>query len=234
MNKIIISTLILIISACSSSDSGDSIAPSSVPAGIYSGTITPTGGTPDRAIALITSNGNAAIVDIDTIESFIGRISASSFTGTLYSTTTVPATGQVTIISNNVFSGTYSSSIGGGTFAMLADPNLYNRPSSLSKLVGTWIDSVFTNITGTTTWVIQSDGSFTVASTASCTGTGNFSVFNPSDNEYNLTLNIANCPDFNGTYSGFAVLSDTTFTEDTLSLIFSNGTNGGILEPIKQ
>lgn len=230
--KIIALLAALFISSCGGG--GGSTAPSTVPAGIYEGTVTPTGGTPDSAVALITSNDKASFVDVDTIEAFIGTISGNSLTGTMYSSSSVPATAQVTSISGNNISGTYTSSLGGGTFALVADPNLYNRTSSLSKLVGTWVDSVFTNITGTTTWVIQSDGSFTVSSTAGCTATGSFSVFNSSNNEYNLTLTLANCPGLNDSYAGFAVISDSFNTDDTISLIFSNGAKGGISEPIKQ
>ena len=47
-----------------------------------------------------------------------------------------PATGQVTSVSGNNISGTYSSSIGGGTFALVANPDLYNRGMSFAKLTG--------------------------------------------------------------------------------------------------
>jgi hypothetical protein len=233
MKAIVATFIALFLTACGGGGGGSSTTSVTVPPGIYSGTVTPSGGTPDSAVGLITSNGKVAIVDVDTIEAFIGTISSGSLSGALYSSSTVPATGQVTSASGNNISGTYTSSLGGGTFALVADPNLYNRTSSLSKLVGTWVDSVFTNLTGTTTWVIQADGSFTVSSTASCTGSGNFTVFNSSNNEYNLTLDITNCPGFNGTYTGFAVVNDTYFTDDTISLIFSNGAHGGISEPIK-
>ena len=47
-------------------------------------------------------------------------------------------------------------------------------------------------------------------------------------------MNIANCIGFNGTFTGFAVTSDTFNNDDTITLVFNNGSIGGISEPIKQ
>ncbi len=236
INNIIISSLILFLTACgggSDSDNKEESA-SSVPAGIYEGTVTLSGSTANTALGLIASNGKVSIIDIDTEEAFIGTISGTSLTGSLYSTTTVPSTAEVTNVSGNNISGTYTSSLGSGTFAFTANTNLYDRGSSLSKLAGTWVDTVFTNGTGTTTWVVQNDGTFTVASTLGCNATGAFTIFNAAKNEYNLSINITNCSSLNGSFTGFAVTSDSFNTDDSISLIFSNGSIGGIAEPIKQ
>ena len=235
MKKYFSFLILLLIQGCSSGG-GDSsttpASPSSVHAGIYSGTVTATGNTPDSAVAFISSTGKVAIIDTNTLEGFIGTISGSALSGTLYSTTSVPATGQVSTVSGDNISGTYTSSLGGGTFALVADQNLYNRGSSLSKLEGTWVDSVFTNITGISTWVIQSDGSFTLSTSSGCSGTGLFSIIDSSFNEYNLNMNVTNCTGYDGAYSGIAVTSDTFNTDDSISLVFSNGSIGGLSEPI--
>ena len=233
IKKLILPILIMLISACGGGGGNTNSGPTSVPAGIYTGTVTPTGGTADSAVAIITSEDKVTLVDIDTREAFIGTVSGISLTGTMYASTSVPASATVTTVSGNNISGTYTSSLGGGTFALVADPNLYSRTSSLSKLTGTWVDSVFTNVVGTTTWVIQADGTYAVSSTSGCTATGSFAVFNSLKNEYNLNMTIANCTGFNGTYTGFAVISDTSNTDDTLSLIFNNGSIGGMFEPLK-
>lgn len=235
MKKVLIPLIILFLSGCGGDSDGDPPStPSSVPAGIYEGTITPNGGTPDLSVALITSAGDVAILDVNTIEALVGTISGPSLTGTIYSSTAVPATAQVTSVSGNSISGTYTSSLGGGTFALVADPNLYNRASSLSKLVGIWVDSFFTAGIGTSTWVIQADGSFSISTTLGCTGIGTFSIIDPSKNEYNLSLTISNCAGLNGTYSGIAATSDTLNTDDSISLVFNSATIAGVSEPIKQ
>ncbi len=240
MNKNIIVLLIaLSLIACGGGGGGTDTATTPaastvVPAGIYEGTVTPAGGAAESAVALITSNGKAAIVDTDTVEGFIGTISGDSLTGTMYSTSSVPSTAKVTSVSGNNISGTYTSSIGGGTFSLVANPNLYNKTSKLSKLAGVWVDSVFTNVTGISTWTVQNDGTFTISSTSGCTAIGSFAIFNTAKNEYNLSLNISNCPGMNGVYSGFAIISDSFNADDTISLVFANGSIGGISEPIKQ
>ena len=152
----------------------------------------------------------------------------------MYSSSTVPATGLVTSISGDNISGTYTSSLGGGTFALSANPNLYARTPSLAKLEGVWVDHVFTYITGTTTWVIETDGSYTISSTSGCTATGAFSLIDPTKNEYSLTMVIANCTGYDGSYTGIAAINDTFNVDDTISLIFSNGSVGGLSQPIKQ
>jgi len=233
----VIFTLVVgvLISACVHDDDNVSV---STPPGIYDGTVTPTGLAADNAVALITSNNKIAIVDTDTLEAFIGTISIRSITGTLFSSSVVPATGEVTNVSGNNISGTYSSSIGGGTFDLVADVNLYNRGASLSKLVGTWVDSFFTSVTGTTTWVIQSNGSFTMSSTSGCSAIGQFSLIstksNTFKNEYEINLTVSTCPSFNGTYSGIGALSDAFFTDDLLTFMFNNGSLGGLFQPVKQ
>lgn len=223
----------IIIASCGGSGGGSNNS-FSTPPGIYDGTLTPTGFAADNAIALITSNNKIAIVDTDTLEAFIGTISNNSLTGTLFSSSVVPATGEVTNVSGNNISGTYSSSIGGGTFALVANVTLYNRGASLSKLVGTWVDSDLTAVAGTTTWVIQSDGSFTMTSPSGCSATGQFSLINTSKNEYEINLIISNCPSFNGTYSGIGALTDEFFTDDHLIFMFNNGSLGGLFQPVKQ
>ncbi len=236
MKKVVISIIVLFLSGCGGGGGGGTTdtSPTSVPPGIYEGTITPTGGTADSAVALITSSGKVAILDISTIEGFIGTISGSSLTGTIYSNSSVPATAQITSASGNNISGTYTSSLGGGTFALVADPNLYARGASLSKLVGTWVDSVFTSGTGTSTWVIQADGTYSVTTTLGCNGTGAFSTIDPTKNEYSFTLTITNCVGLNGTYTGIAATSDTFNTDDSISLVFSSGAVAGLSEPVKQ
>jgi hypothetical protein len=239
MKKVILSTIIISFNlSCGGGNDGGgtttpSSVPSSVPAGIYRGTITPTGYEAEEGLALLTSNGNVALIDTDTMEGFIGKVSGISLTGSIYSTTTVPATGRVTTVSGNNIGGTYTSEIGGGKFALVADPVLYDRGSSLSKLVGTWVDSVFTSDVGISTWVIGADGTFNVTTTSGCNGTGAFTVFNTPKNEYNLNLTITDCAELNGTFTGFAVTSDTFNADDTISLVFSNGVVARFSEPIK-
>jgi hypothetical protein len=234
LKKILVIAFVSLVASCGGGGDSSNASIEIAAAGIYEGTVTPTGGTADVAFVLFTSDGKAAIVDATTIEGFIGTKTGNTLNGTLYSTVSVPATAEITTVSGNNISGTYTSSIGGGTYSLVANTNLYNRTSSLSKLEGTWVDSVFTSGTGTTTWVIQNDGTFIVSSTRGCNATGAFSVINTTKNEYSLTLNITTCAGLNGSYTGVAALSDTFNTDDSISLVFNSGSIAGLAEPVKQ
>jgi len=207
------------------------------PAGIYIGSITPAGGSANNAMAIISSTGDVSIINRDTGESLSGTRSENSITGTLYASTSVAATAEISLVLGDNISGTYSSSLGGGSFALTGLTTLYNRTSELSKLTGVWVDSVFTNQIGTSTWAILPDGSYTLTSVPGCNASGSFTVFNASNNEYTLTMNVTTCGALNGSYTGLAFLSDSIGNDgssDTLSVMIANGTAGGLLEPIKQ
>ena len=46
-------------------------------------------------------------------------------------------------------------------------------------------------------------------------------------------MNIDNCQFFNGAYTGIGVIFDVIFTDDALSLVFSNGAIAGLFILIK-
>ncbi len=161
--------MLLFVTACGGGGGGGNspaaAQTSATFAGIYSGTLTPNGATAGPAVGLITSDKNVVVIDTSSLEAFIGTISGTSLTGILYSFSAMPASAQLNTAVGDNIGGSYSSSIGGGQFSLDADRDLYNRPSSLAKLEGVWVDTVLTNITGVSTWVIQANGSFMVSST---------------------------------------------------------------------
>ena len=230
----LVTTTVMLMTACGSDgdDTGGGYT-NTLQAGIYGGTLTPVGQAADTAIGIVTSEGDTAIVDLVTEELFIGTASGNSLTGTLYASTAVSSTAEVTNISGNDISGNYTSSLGGGDFALTADPDLYSRTSDLSKLAGVWVDSVFVTATGTSTWNILADGSFTVTTGLGCNASGTFSTIDVTKNEYDVTMTLTDCTIVNGSYTGFAALSDTSNPDDTLTIVFGNGTVGAMRQPIK-
>lgn len=231
----LLTTTALLMSACGGGGDNPADAPvETLSAGIYGGTLTPTGQAADTAIGIVTSTGNAAIVDLFTEELFIGTANGNSLTGTLYASTAVSSSAEVNNISGNDISGNYTSSLGGGDFALTADPDLYSRSADLSKLGGVWVDTVYVAATGTTTWNILANGTFTVATGSSCNAFGSFSIIDTTKNEYSMVMTLADCGIVNGGYTGFAALSDTSNPDDTLSIVFGNGTVGSIRQPVKQ
>ena len=207
------------------------------PPGIYGGTITATGGLAHNASGLITSNGKLVFIDLVTFEAINGTIADISITASVLAPpNSDDLTGTITSAVGNNITGTYTSALGDGSFNLNADSTLYSRSASFAKLLGTWVDNVNIGGTGITTWVFQNDGSYAMTSTASCNGTGQFSLIDATKNEYEMDFMLTNCGVINGTYTGIGTMSDTSNIDDTLTFMFINGagTVGGLFEPIRQ
>lgn len=145
--KVLTIVFALSLTSCAIEVGGED-TPQIAQAGIYLGTITADGESAVEAIAIITSNDDVSVVNISTKESFIGTRVDNSLTGTLYASSAVASTAEITSVSAGNISGTYTSSLGGGTFALATIDGHYDRTSELSKLSGIWIDSVYTNALG--------------------------------------------------------------------------------------
>lgn len=205
-------------------------------AGIYStGTITPDGGTADKAVGIIASNGQTVIVDTSSDEGFIGQLSSNQLSGKIYSgDRVVETTGALQLNTDSTVSGTYASSLGNGAFKLnqkSTDKSLYQRGASLSTLEGTWVDT--DNGTSNTT-VIQKSGEFTSQNTDSCYASGKFSTIDSSKNEYAVSITISSCNEGNGTYSGLAIVEDTHHSNDTLTIVIGNNQSAGVSKLVKQ
>lgn len=230
MKKIIqlAAILLFLVNASCSSSGGDTIAPAPAftwAAGIYDGTFTETGSTPDNVALIVTSTNRFALANIDGTEMAIGDASGASLTSPDGFTATLTA----------ALSGTYTAPGVTGTFS-LADAGLYNRTSSAAKLEGVWVDSFYTTTTGTTTWVIDATANVLMTSVSGCAATGTFNTIDTSKNEYTVTSTVTNCPGFNGVYNGFAFTDDDTFTDDMIALVIENTAlqTFAIFAPIKQ
>jgi len=209
MRKFILSTLVsLFISACGGGGSSTPAPSFSFTPGIYTGTFTPAGGAADVFAIIIASNGSWAGVDFE--EGATGTYSGATLTDPSL-TATLTATS----------SGTYTSNGISGTFT-LVDAGIYNRPANLSKLAGTWIDTTFTQNTGTMTHTIDGSGNITSTSVSGCASSGTINTIDTTKNEYTISLTVTNCGGFNGVYTGLALLDDTTITEDTLVYLADN------------
>jgi hypothetical protein len=114
-----------------------------------------------------------------------------------------------------------------GTFS-LAYSSLYERPSSLSAIAGTWTNyssGYYETIT------IDSSGNITRPPISGCTTSGSISIIDSHYNAYNITLNINNCGSQNGFFfNGLAVLTDTEANNDTLFASASTSTYSFVAE----
>jgi len=219
--------LVLLNVGCSSSggDTGTVPAAFTWAPGIYEGTFTATGSTPENVALIVTSTNRFALANIDGTEMAIGDASGASLTTSDGFTATLAA----------ALSGTYSAPGVTGTFS-LADAGLYNRTSSTAKLEGIWVDNFYLLTTGTTTWTIDAAGNVLMTSISGCAASGTFNTINASNNEYTVTLTVTNCLGFNGIYNGFGFTDDEFFTDDMIAMVIENTTlqTFAISAPIKQ
>jgi len=223
MRKYIFTIFItLSFSACgSSSSSNDSNSNNfNVTPGIYTGTFTTSKGVTGELGILITSNGKWAGTDPDSAAT--GTVSGDTLTGDDFNAKLTNATG-----------GTYTSEDISGTFNLSANTALYNRSSSLSKLNGTWVDNVFTDVTGTVTFTMN-NGAITMTSVLGCAAMGSVNTIDTTKDEYALSFTVTNCPGFNGVYSGYGYTEDDTFTDDVLTMVLDSEENFAIFSPVKQ
>jgi hypothetical protein len=225
----------LLISACGSGG-GDDPGPSSSPpqsiAGIWTGTFTSNVLHTAYGVAgLITESGTARFANTSSLAQYGGQVNVNggSFTsaatayapygGTLPDGSTVgPVSISGTFTEKGIMSGSYSGVGDNGTF-YLTYSSLYDRPSSLALVAGTWKGSVegYAN-----TLTIDSGGNITGSSVSGCTYSGKVGIIDSSHNEYTLTLSIGNCGGRDGTYSGLAALTDVNAANDSFLASVSN------------
>ena len=114
------------------------------------------------------------------------------------------------------------------------DKALYERPSALSMWEGSWTEYDVDGVaTGSLT--ANADGTIFSQDTDGCTANGNIAVLDAERNLYDLTLEVAACSEFNGTYAGFAGLTDcpeSTACEGSSFLAFQS--DGDKLPWLKQ
>jgi hypothetical protein len=108
--------------------------------------------------------------------------------------------------------GTYNGVGDAGSFS-LAYSSLYERPSSLAAISGSWT-SYSSGYYETVT--IDSSGNVTRPTVSGCSTSGNISVIDSRYNVYQVNLTVNNCGSQNGLYKGLAVLTDTRANNDTL------------------
>jgi hypothetical protein len=237
----------LIVSGCGSGG-GDSTGSSSSPAqsiaGIWTGTLTSTTlQTAYGVVGLITESGTARFANTSTLAQYGGQVSVNggsfSSAATAYApyggifpngSTVGPVSVSGTFTEKGVMEGSYSGVGDAGTF-YLTYSSLYDRPSSLALVSGTWKGSIegYAN-----TLTIDSVGNIDGSSTSGCTYSGNIGIIESSHNEYALTLSIGNCGGRDGLYSGLAALTDVNATNDSLLASVSNASYSYVASMTRQ
>jgi hypothetical protein len=205
---------------------GGTTAPPAVPTnagGIWDGTST-AGGQTIALTGVVTENGEGRFFDDNGTQYIVSSMSGNdgSITmnvmavaqfGFVFEDGSTVTTGTLsgTIVERASFNGDWSLATGeSGTLSMTYDP-LYERDSSLSKLEGMWGENSF----GIT--IFDPDGSFFEEDIFGCVFNGQTSIIDPDYNVYEMNMTISLCgPEFDGQYSGLAVLTDFNTTDDML------------------
>jgi hypothetical protein len=228
------SLFLLAVTACGggSSGSGDSVTqPPPVadqdPGGIWFGTVfNATLGQSWEIIGITLSSGESRYVDaLGSQYTATITVDGSAFSGSSFAVAplggtfidgSVTTTGSMsgTLVERSRVSATYSLDTGEtGTFELFYD-STYERSSSLAKMSGSWND-----VNGNT-FTVEADGSIFGQDGFGCVYTGNVGIIDPRYNVYRLTINVANCADINGTYTGLGTIGDWVVPNDDRLFIF--------------
>jgi hypothetical protein len=228
---------LFVLSACGGGGNPTGTPPAnpSAAAGIWIGTFT-------SNVTHITSNATGLIADtnsarfgfLDTLAQYSGvlTVNSNSFStaatayaphgstlpdGSIVGATTITGT----FTAKGTMTGTYSGAGDSGTFTLTYNGFLYERPSSLPVVSGTWKGKIldFNNAIH-----IDDNGAIIGVNTSGCTYGGHVSVIDPSFNIYSVHLDISTCSSDNGTYDGLGALADTSSTNDTFIIIISSPT----------
>lgn len=244
--RILVATIglsLCVLTGCGSSG-GDASTPAAVAdakmGGIWEGTST-WGGETQTLIGVTTDDGRFRFVSLDTDGQYVGSISVSNQNqisgsgtgvapdGSLWSDGSKVATVSLsgTLSERDSLTGSWSSSTGeSGNFNLNFDP-IYDRPSSLAKVSGTYTayEEDGPDIVSIT---IDSGGSINGQDIFGCIYSGMMSLIDSEFNVYEITLTLANCGADNRTVTGLAGLFDGAGTDDRLLTSVDDGNSFSI------
>lgn len=249
MSRYAVSVVVIYISASllvargGGSSSTSNLPPPDPPqsvSGIWNGTATSSAfGTSSDVVGLISESKEAFFItsqggqDHGTV-----AVSGSKVTGSLHaiaptgqffpdgsSATTISVTG--TVHTKSTLSGSFSGGGDTGTFSLTYN-SLYDRPSSVALVTGTWLTSDGILIS------VDQFGQFNGSDTSGCVLSGQVSIINSSFNAYKVNLTVTNCGLVDGDYDGLAALADNLAANDTLEVGVSNASISIVAEFTRQ
>ncbi len=200
-------------------------------AGFWVGTMTSnTSGKVASISGLVTENNRIKLIESGVGTQFSGTVVSSGGTASAdmvqFNTITEGAKKEIDIsfnmesITEKVsVTGSYNSAEDSGKFIL--NYNIaYERPSTLTKIVGEWSNRE-------ESLKIDSSNGFNGQGANGCSYVGSVGIINPSFNAYNLNVSVTGCTDesLSGSYFGVAWLDDSINQDDTLkySIVKSDG-----------
>lgn len=161
----------------------------------------------------LTTSGNTVATDITTYLVDSGPFSTA--------TNTQAYTGQFKngLVFNPVDPG--SNSAGEQLFGITF---FENEPASFSRLMGTgeYALSSSSGASYVLTMTFNSDGLITGADSNACTYLGQVQINDSTINLYTLSLTVSTCGDFDGVYSGGAIITQPSAGVDLVNIVVTN------------
>lgn len=226
-HSLLISVLLLFVTACGGGGGGTPVVQGGTPVGdanpngIYSGTYIDNGtsypfsglvqGGEFVGLSIANSKIHTGTAVVDG-QSLSGTLNVYEIGAGALPTSTLSAT----FVEGESISGTITDVDGMDTFSLTIDP-IYNRPPN-TTLAGTYMVSL-----GGTTFTITSDndGTFTGADTDSCIYSGTQVKFDATHNFYRLTVGVTGIGcSFVGDYTGYAFNDDDAVDNDNNRLVW--------------
>jgi len=191
------------------------------PGGIWEGSITINaapvamelvGASTDAGeLRFVNEMGGIYVADIDVEgDGFSGDARVFAPPGGMFSDGSVVTTGRVegTIVDRESLTGTFTLDSGDSSSFAVIYNDLYERDSSLLLVAGMWIDL------SDTVFTVQADGSIFAQDALGCVYNGTGRVINANYDVYDLTMQVSQCAEYDGTYDGLGVLDDVAFEGD--------------------
>jgi hypothetical protein len=136
-------------------------------------------------------------------------------------TTVSPLSVVGTVSPHSFLAGLYAMPHETGQYYAKYDGAIYEQPSSLAAVSGSW---TIRNLSGAATGTLRvnGNGSFSGSDISGCGYSGVISIIDSRYNAYRVNLNVSNCGVANGAYEGLAGLLSTFSANDTLEFALSD------------
>lgn len=234
-NALITFCIILLLSACGGGGGGGGGATTTNNTdanGIWSGNTSTTGLGTSNTLALF-NDGEFIAINFDFSEFYTGtystRENSLSGSGRGYDVNgPFGATGSISgnVTAQGTILATITTSLDTtGTLDLAYSRDLYERPSSFSKIEGRWVGS----ISGLNFFIdISASGDIYAAASDGCNVNGEVQIPNPQRNVYKIDIDISGSTcSVSGSYDGLgAILDSDSGVDDLLAVGYSNSSYG--------
>lgn len=149
-----------------------------------------------------------------TYQNFSGNVIEFAAPGLQFSDGSTVVNGTITgTISEGFIDALIDPDVGGFRQIFASYDDLYERDSDLGLMAGTWEDE------SGSTFNIDQDGAIFGQDSSACVYDGSVSIIDANFNVYRIRINVSNCDDASGSYSGLGVVDDLLAVGDSRKLL---------------